>query len=139
MNNSKIPRGQVDRSTGSYAPASFGFDGSWSSENLGEPCTPSTDVITAKVRLSGVHGARMDQPAGEPGAVAVAAPPDTFLREKQVLEITGLGRSSIWSYCNPRSRYYDPSFPKPVKLGARAVAWRASEVFGWIATRRAIK
>jgi len=139
MKNSKIPRGQVDRSPGSYVPARFGFDGSWSSENLGEPRTLSTDVMTTKVRFSGVHCARVDQPAGELGTVAFPAPPDTFLREKLVLEITGLGRSSMWSYCNPRSRYHDPSFPKPVKIGARAVAWRASEIFGWVASRRAFK
>lgn len=60
---------------------------------------------------------------------------DTVLREKQVISITGLGRSSIWAFGNPKSRYYDPTFPKRIKLGNRAVGWKASEVFLWVASR----
>ncbi|WP_166743636.1 helix-turn-helix transcriptional regulator [Xanthomonas cannabis] len=60
---------------------------------------------------------------------------DTILREKQVISVTGLGRSSVWAFGNPKSRYYDPTFPKPSKLGARAVGWKASEVFQWVASR----
>jgi prophage regulatory protein len=60
---------------------------------------------------------------------------DTILREKQVISVTGLGRSSVWSFGNPKSRYYDPTFPKPIKLGTRAVGWKASEVFLWVASR----
>jgi prophage regulatory protein len=60
---------------------------------------------------------------------------ETILREKQVIRVTGLGRSSVWSFGNPRSRYYDPTFPKPIKLGTRAVGWKASEVFFWVASR----
>jgi prophage regulatory protein len=39
-----------------------------------------------------------------------------------------------------RSRIYDlvalGSFPKPVKLGARAVAWRSDELDAWVASRQ---
>lgn len=90
---------------------------------------------------SGEHHcvALVDQPKDPVMPAFIAPAPDSFLREKQVLVTVGLGRSSIWSFSNPRSRYYDPSFPKPVKLGARAVAWRASEIFAWVASRRAFK
>lgn len=45
------------------------------------------------------------------------------------MDCTGLGRSTIYNYIA------DGSFPKPVSLGARAVAWVESEVQDWILER----
>jgi len=52
-----------------------------------------------------------------------------LLRRKQVQALTGLGRSTIYSAIAARS------FPPPVKIGVRGVAWVASEVEAWIAAR----
>jgi prophage regulatory protein len=60
----------------------------------------------------------------------------TILRRREVEQITGLSRSSIYERMNIRSRYYDPDFPKPVRLGQRAVGWRASEIAAWIDSRK---
>ena len=79
--------------------------------------------------------AEREPAAAEYGFATSLSSPCSVLREKQVIAVTGLSRSSIWAFCNPRHRYYDPTFPKPIKLGARAVGWRASEVFLWVATR----
>ena len=49
-----------------------------------------------------------------------------LLRLSAVKEITGLSRSSI---------YADPSIPKPVKIGSRAVAWVEDEIREWVNTR----
>jgi prophage regulatory protein len=49
-----------------------------------------------------------------------------LLRLRSVKEQTGLSRSSI---------YADPSFPKPVKIGSRAVAWVEDEICDWISAR----
>lgn len=49
-----------------------------------------------------------------------------LLRLQAVKEITGLSRSSI---------YADPSFPKSVKIGERAVAWVEDEVLAWVNER----
>ena len=49
-----------------------------------------------------------------------------LLRLSAVKEITGLSRSSI---------YADPSVPKPVKIGSRAVAWVEDEIRDWVNTR----
>jgi len=49
-----------------------------------------------------------------------------LLRLPEVLELTGLKKSSIYA------RSKEGSFPKPVKVGARAVAWYAHEVEEWI-------
>ena len=59
-------------------------------------------------------------------------------RRLKLEEITGLKRASIYNRLNPNSKYFDPTFPKPISLsvGNRgSVAWIASEVDAWIETR----
>ena len=48
---------------------------------------------------------------------------------------TGLSRSAIYSKLrfNPkRPNCFDPTFPKPIKLGNRAVGWFTEEVDAWL-------
>lgn len=47
-------------------------------------------------------------------------------RRPDVERITGLSRSSIYDFM-ARDR-----FPRPVKLGKRAVGWRACDVHDWL-------
>lgn len=64
--------------------------------------------------------------------------PQTLIRREQVTAKTGLGCSAIYARMtfNPkRPNDYDPTFPKPVKIGARSVAWVESEVDEWINAR----
>ena len=49
-----------------------------------------------------------------------------LLRLSAVKHITGRSRSSI---------YADRSFPRPVKIGDRAVAWVEDEIKDWIDAR----
>lgn len=57
----------------------------------------------------------------------------TILRRKQVELRTGLSRSTIYSKINgTRSGECDPTFPKPISLGAKAVGWIESEIEDWI-------
>ncbi len=49
-----------------------------------------------------------------------------LLRLPAVLKITGLKKSSIYAGAKKGT------FPKPVKVGARAVAWRVDELERWI-------
>ncbi|SFM36504.1 helix-turn-helix transcriptional regulator [Nitrosomonas communis] len=51
-----------------------------------------------------------------------------FIRLNQVKTITGLSRSSIYQFIK------DGNFPSQVKLGARSVAWVASEIEEWMAS-----
>jgi prophage regulatory protein len=53
----------------------------------------------------------------------------TFLRLPEVKAITGLSKSSLYALIREKS------FPAPVRLGARAVAWVRSEVRQWAAER----
>ncbi len=53
----------------------------------------------------------------------------TFLRLPDVKAVTGLGKTSIYELIR------DKSFPAPVRLGPRAVAWVRSEVRQWALER----
>lgn len=62
----------------------------------------------------------------------------TIIRRKQVEARTGLSRSSIYAKMRPNPKRpgdFDPTFPKPVSVGAKAVGWVESEVNAWLATR----
>jgi len=50
---------------------------------------------------------------------------------RKVLEVTGLGRSSLYSMVGAGT------FPQPVKLTPRAVGWLDTEVHEWIANQAA--
>jgi prophage regulatory protein len=52
-----------------------------------------------------------------------------MLRLREVLRVTGLARSTVYKLI------HDGKFPRPIKLGARAVAWRSDAVNGWIQDR----
>jgi prophage regulatory protein len=48
-----------------------------------------------------------------------------FLRRPEVEKITGLPRSSIYE------RMAEGTFPKPIPLGGRSVAWIEAEIIDW--------
>lgn len=62
-----------------------------------------------------------------------------ILRLKQLKEKTGLSGSSVYNKLNPRSKYYDETFPKPIRLGATSISgsvgWIESEIEAWLASR----
>lgn len=52
----------------------------------------------------------------------------------EVERMLALKRTAIRERYNPRSRYYDPSFPKPVSIGfANSKRFVASEIQAYIA------
>lgn len=56
---------------------------------------------------------------------------DALLRRADVELLTGLSRSSIYRLIS------EGSFPRPVKVGERAVRWPASAIEAWRAARPA--
>lgn len=52
-----------------------------------------------------------------------------LLRIPSVIEATGLSRSSILAMAKSRGS----SFPQPLKIGKRAIAWRSQDIQAWIA------
>ncbi len=56
-----------------------------------------------------------------------------FLRLKEVMSLTGLGRSTIYKFMD------DEVFPKTIPLGGRAVAWVESEIEEWMESRLSMR
>jgi len=52
-----------------------------------------------------------------------------IIRLKEVIDSTGLARSTIYKYIG------EGTFPKPVSLGDRCVGWVDNEVHDWILAR----
>lgn len=57
--------------------------------------------------------------------------PGQLLRLPAVESLTQLKKTTIYTHMANKA---DP-FPTPVRIGARAVAWRESDVLAWIAGR----
>lgn len=56
---------------------------------------------------------------------------------KQVTEFTGLSRATIYSLLDPKSDYYDSTFPKQVRLTTNRVGWSTFEINEWIESKLA--
>ncbi|ABM61932.1 helix-turn-helix transcriptional regulator [Halorhodospira halophila] len=56
-------------------------------------------------------------------------PNERLLRINSVIKRVGLGRSTIYK------KVKEGGFPKPIKLGERAIAWRESDIEEWISRR----
>lgn len=54
---------------------------------------------------------------------------DKMLRPSEVMERTGLSRTTLWR------RVRAGTFPPPVELGANAIGWRSSAIDAWLANR----
>jgi prophage regulatory protein len=82
---------------------------------------------TPQNHAANTHGA---SPKANSGRVAVTpAQPDKLIRIKTVCELTGLGKTSVYSI---------PDFPKRVVLSRRAVGWKLSQIMGWIESRATV-
>ena len=57
------------------------------------------------------------------------------LRTREVLEMTSLSRAAHFAKLDPKSKSYDPDYPRPLKLGARSVGYVEKEVLDWIKAR----
>ena len=51
---------------------------------------------------------------------------------KEVIQFTSISRAKIYEMINVDSKYYDPIFPKPVRLSESRIGWVAWEVNQWI-------
>ncbi|UNP87528.1 AlpA family phage regulatory protein [Aeromonas encheleia] len=71
----------------------------------------------------------------ESKAVAHVGHVDRVVRRKELSEILGLSASTIYDRMNPKSKRFDPTFPRPIQLGMASVGWNLSVVMAWIAAR----
>lgn len=78
----------------------------------------------------------MSQPDMFASAVTICV-----LRLSVVAKRTGLSRSTLYGLMDPKSKYYDATFPKRIYLTARvggAVGFIESEVNRWIESRTTV-
>lgn len=64
---------------------------------------------------------------------------DTLIRlltTTEVLEMLSISKAYHFAMLNKNSRSYDPTYPKPIGIGARAVRYSESEVINWINSKR---
>ena len=54
---------------------------------------------------------------------------DPMLRPPEVMERTGLSRTTLWR------RVRAGTFPAPTELGENAIGWPASSISAWLAAR----
>ena len=69
----------------------------------------------------------------QPDITSIDAKPTRLIRIKQVIEITGLSKTTIYDLGHAGG------FPKPVPLSERAVAWVEAEIYAWIEERIAAR
>lgn len=70
--------------------------------------------------------------------MTAAAPyqgPISVLRINQLSEKLGIGVSTIYARLDSKHKYYDPTFPKQISLGAKAVGFYAHEADAWLRAR----
>ncbi len=54
---------------------------------------------------------------------------EKLLRRREVEELTGLSRASVYRLIS------EGEFPRPVRVSATAVRWKASDIDAWIKSR----
>ncbi|MBQ1493947.1 MAG: AlpA family phage regulatory protein [Acinetobacter sp.] len=56
---------------------------------------------------------------------------------KQVVECTGLSRSTVYEIMDVKSPYYDSTFPKKIKMTKNRICWSVLEINQWIESKMA--
>lgn len=62
-------------------------------------------------------------------------PDNHVTRQPETSRVTGLPRSTLYSMLNEKSPNFDPTFPRPIRLGKRSVGWLLVELQQWLETR----
>ena len=51
---------------------------------------------------------------------------------KDVIVFTSISRAKIYEMINAQSKYYDSTFPQPIRLSESRIGWSAWEIHQWI-------
>ena len=97
-------------------------------ENIPEPPTGAT-----KQNANSASGENIAHEATRP---ATQEKRTRILRIDQLAVMIGVKATTIYEKLNPKSRYYDKTFPKQISLGPSAVGWDEAEVIAWLEQRK---
>ncbi len=56
-------------------------------------------------------------------------------RGSEVDSLLGISKSTRYTWQDPKSPQYDPTWPVPIKLSARSTGYLVSEIEAWLASR----
>jgi prophage regulatory protein len=54
---------------------------------------------------------------------------------KDVMRFTSISRSKIYELIKKELKYYDPTFPQPIRLTETRIGWSAWEIHQWIESK----
>ena len=60
---------------------------------------------------------------------------DRILRLPEFCRTLGISRSATYDRLDPESPRFDSTFPRPIKLGERAIGFSQKETMAWLAAR----
>ncbi|MFV0678195.1 helix-turn-helix transcriptional regulator [Variovorax sp. tm] len=118
-------------------------DGQASQRVPAAPADLGSNARTERRQASKVQGktsASSESKAIAPAEIPAShprKPGSRLLRAKEAILRTGLSRSSFYERQNPKSQYFDATFPTAVQLGQSAMGYREDELDAWIASRPA--
>lgn len=64
---------------------------------------------------------------------------DRIIRLPEFLKTIGISKSGVYDRLDTKSPRHDPTFPKKIKLSARAVGFSERETAAWLAARIAAR
>jgi prophage regulatory protein len=50
--------------------------------------------------------------------------------------LCGIGRTTLYDKMNPKSKRYDATFPRPIKLSLSAVGWFEQDIVDWLNSKK---
>lgn len=56
----------------------------------------------------------------------------TIIRPSKINSVVGIGRTLAYAKLDPKSPYFDATWPRPIRLSARAIGWRLDELQAWL-------
>lgn len=56
--------------------------------------------------------------------------PGVLLRTQKACALLGISKTTLYTWCKT-----DPTFPQPIRVGARCTAWKSDELQAWIDSR----
>ena len=94
---------------------------------------PSLNAAEAESSRTTQNSKSSDLRTSETGVTPIRVRPLRVLRLAQVLEVTGLGKTTIYELQNAGK------FPRSVKITAHSVGWMEDEVLSWLEKRMALR
>lgn len=58
--------------------------------------------------------------------------PSRILRLGAVCQLIGVSRSTLYNWIDSQSRWYIPSFPRPIRIGNAAIGWHENELLEYM-------